>query len=202
MLLIESLRFENGKFDNLEFHQQRMQNARSALFGISDHFDLVQYLTKTAREKNLPNTGLFKCRIIFAKQVEKTEFATYKLPQIMSLKLVHDDNIDYRYKYLNRGELEKLYNQKGSCDDIIIVKNGLITDSYFANLVFFNGKDWLTPAKPLLKGTRRAQLLDQEKIKTADIRVNDLKHFSKVRLINAMIRLEDEVEIMISCIEV
>ena len=90
--------------------------------------------------------------------------------------------------------------QKGDADDIIIVKNGLITDSSFANLLFFNGLQWLTPAQPLLKGTQRAKLLEQEQVITAEIRTADLSNFIKVRLVNAMLRFEDEVDILIDSI--
>ena len=40
-------------------------------------------------------------------------------------------------------------------------------------------------------------LLEKEMIKTADIRFYDLHHFKKVRLVNAMIRFEDELDIKI-----
>ena len=61
--------------------------------------------------------------------------------------------------------------------------------------LFFNGKHWITPEKPLLQGTQRAFLLEKEIIKTANIRVEDLVNFENARLINAMIRFEDEVDI-------
>lgn len=78
---------------------------------------------------------------------------------------------------------------------MLIVKNGLVTDTSFCNVLFFNGKHWLTPEQPLLRGTRRAALLDQEQIRTAVIGVEDLHYFTKVRLINAMIRFEDCLDI-------
>jgi 4-amino-4-deoxychorismate lyase len=198
MKLVESVRLYNGKFDNLFFHQQRMNNSRKELFGCTYENNLTTYLQKTIIEKDMMKSGLFKCRVIYAEQIETTEILPYLLPLVKTLKLEFDDDIDYRFKYLDRSRLEKLYSQKGTCDDIIIVKNGLITDSSTANLLFFNGKNWLTPSKPLLKGTRRAQLLADEIIKTADFRISDLKHFLKVRLINAMIRFEDEIDIPIA----
>lgn len=198
MKLLESIRFKNGKFENLQFHQQRMNNARLALFGINNKSELLTHFRGTIFKNNIPKKGLFKCRIIYAERIEKTELIPYRIPLIKTMKIVIDDDIDYPYKYLDRSDLEKLYKQKDDCDDIIIVKNNLITDSFMANLLFYNGKEWITPSKPLLNGTRRAQLLAEEKIKPADIQVQDLKYFTKVRLINAMIRFWDEVEISIS----
>ena len=68
------------------------------------------------------------------------------------------------------------------CDDILIVKQGFITDTSYSNVLFYNGKEWLTPTHPLLKGTQRASLLDQEIIRVAEIRLEDLHHFKKVTL--------------------
>ena len=84
---------------------------------------------------------------------------------IRTLKLVTANHIDYRYKSTDRSELNRLTAQKGNCDDIVIVKNGFITDTSFTNLALFDGHQWLTPAHPLLAGTQRALLLEQGKIK-------------------------------------
>jgi 4-amino-4-deoxychorismate lyase len=59
------------------------------------------------------------------------------------------------------------------------------------NIMFFNGLDWYTPSSPLLKGTKRAYYLQKQLIKESDIIVNDLNKFSKVRLINSMLDLEE-----------
>ena len=39
--------------------------------------------------------------------------------------------------------LDDLFEQRGSCDDILIVKQSCITDSYFANVVLGDGVSWL-----------------------------------------------------------
>ena len=185
-----------------------MNRSRRILFGQEDEIDLKEYFDEKSFRIANPKEyiksnehGLFKCRVIYSTTIEKTEFIPYHLPKIRSLKLVVDDQIYYSHKYLDRKPIERLLSGKGDCDDILIIKNGLITDTSFANILFFNGKEWITPALPLLKGTRRAQLLDEEKIRTADIRTEDLKYFQKARLINAMIRFEDQVDIAIQDIQ-
>jgi len=250
--LLETIRLENGRFYNLTFHQERMNNSRKELFGYDDEIDLVSILQAGNAKKNAgshpsksrfygflscrqahvlrssgfairtqratdlqsensgienPKTlnfqianlkerkGIFKCRIIYSKQIEKIEFIPYQLPNINTLKVVTENQISYDHKYLDRNHLDQLFQQKENCDDILIVKNNLVTDTYFANIVFYNGTDWVTPAKPLLKGTQRASLLEKGMIKTADIHLEDLRSFEKARLINAMIRFEDEIEI-------
>ena len=193
MKLLETIRFENGKFENLEFHQRRMNHSRKALFGCKISFSLPEVLRQHI--KNTPNKGLFKCRLIYSTQIEKVELVPYFIPGTHSLKIVSDDHISYAHKFFDRKAIDKLYKQKSACDDILIVKNGLITDTSYANILFYNGTHWVTPEQPLLQGTQRALLLEKEIIKTASIRVEDLVNFENARLINAMIRFEDEVDI-------
>jgi len=109
--------------------------------------------------------------------------------------LISCDTLDYQYKYFNRSHFEKLIEQKEECDDIIIIKNGFLTDSSMANLIFFDGKNWFTPKIPLLQGTCRERLLDEGFIFKRKIQSEDLKYFHGVKLINAM-RYPEESEII------
>jgi 4-amino-4-deoxychorismate lyase len=194
MRLIETIRFEDGRFENLAFHQKRMNESRKALFGCTDQIDLYELLHQRTFDER---KGLQKCRIKYAEEILEVAFSPYVLPSIKSLKVILDNNIDYSFKYDDRSALNQLFSRRNGCDDILIVKNGLVTDSSYANVLFFNGKDWLTPAKPLLNGTQRARLLSDELIKTAEIRLEDMRYFQKLRLINAMIRFEDQIDIPI-----
>jgi 4-amino-4-deoxychorismate lyase len=188
--LLESIRCEKGELQNLRFHQTRMNDAVQALFSTNNNISLEKISVPEHCKR-----GLFKCRIIYREKIENIEFIPYQFPKIQALKLILDNEIDYALKFANRSNINLLFDKKGECDDILIVKNGLITDTSYANILFFNGKNWLTPALPLLKGTQRARLLSEEKIITADIRSGDLPQFQKVRLINAMMRFEDEVDV-------
>lgn len=196
--LLETLRYENGRFHNLKYHRQRMNYARKMLFHLTDEIDLDKTLLKAAKEQ-LPNenSGLFKCRVVYDSRILEIRFSTYVLPQIRSLRLVKSDDINYAFKYEDRGSLNRLFALRGDADDILIVKNGLVTDTSFCNVLFFNGRQWLTPEQPLLRGTRRAALLEKERVETAVIRADDLHNFTKVRLINAMIRFTDRLDIPI-----
>ena len=140
--------------------------------------------------------SLFKARVVYGTHgVELVEYAPYSMRQISTLKIVHDDTISYSYKCTDRSVLNALTAQKADCDEIIIVKNNLITDTSFTNLAIFDGNSWLTPKHPLLHGTRRALLLDNGLIKEADITVDDLMKAKRIRLFNAMIDFgEREIE--------
>ena len=87
--------------------------------------------------------------------------------------------------------LNELLAQKGDCDEILIIKNGYVTDCSIGNLIFRQGTQWFTPDTPLLEGTQRAKLLTQGRIKVRSILATDLHLFEEVRLINALNGLEE-----------
>jgi 4-amino-4-deoxychorismate lyase len=186
--LVETIRINNSAPENLEFHERRMQKSLSDLFSIRKGFDLNSILKVP---DNLSG-GIVKCRIVFDTEIRETTYQPYVIRPVNSLKLVEDNEIDYRYKYADRSSLDALFEKRGSCDDILIIKNGYVTDTYYANIVFksTNG-DWITPESCLLKGTRRTCLLKKNLIIETMIRVSDLTYFIEARLINAMIDICD-----------
>ncbi|MFA5461574.1 MAG: aminotransferase class IV family protein [Sulfurimonas sp.] len=179
----ETIKAFNGEIFHLSFHQERYESVLKH-FGIKEKQDLSLYL-------NPPKSGLYRCRLTY--DLSKTlheiyvTYHEYKKREINSLKLVYDDEITYDLKSTQRERLDALYDLRESCDDVLIVKNSLITDTTIANIAFYNSKKWLTPALPLLKGTTRERLLRENKIYEANIHVEDLKSFSHVALMNAMI---------------
>jgi 4-amino-4-deoxychorismate lyase len=122
--------------------------------------------------------------------VQKVEFLLYIPKQIQTLRLVLNDAIQYEHKYLDRPYFDKLL-QSANADDILIVQHGLITDSSFANVVFYDGKNWVTPARPLLFGTKRQIFLERGVIQEKEIACTDLNQFTHAALINAMLDLGD-----------
>jgi 4-amino-4-deoxychorismate lyase len=137
-------------------------------------------------------TETYKCRVVYGKEIESIEFAVYQPKLISTLKLIEDNEIDYSYKFADRENINRLYGQRGSCDDILIVKNNLITDTSYCNILFFDGTNWITPESPLLKGTKRQQLLDEGKIRAARITVDSLRNYQKFMLINALLDFDEK----------
>ena len=190
---VETIKMANGKPSNLPYHQARMERTIR-------HFFPNLALNAMPSLQNLitpnENMSLVKARVVYgADGVELIEHAPYYMRPISSLQMVYDDTISYSYKSCDRSQLNALAAKKGDCDEIIIVKNNLVTDTSFTNLAISDGNCWLTPRQPLLLGTKRASLLDQGFIKEADITAYDLKRAERVRLFNAMIDFgEREVE--------
>ena len=182
---IETIRIEGGKIGNLPYHQQRLNRTMTHFWPEANVVDLKDAL------KEAPLTEEeTKGRVVYDKDgVKDVSFAAYHPLNIHSLKLVACDNLDYSYKSADRSQLQKLKEQRGDCDEIIIVKNGLLTDTSYSNIALFDGENWYTPKHPLLKGTMRESLIDQGKLRECDLKPEDLNRFLKVSLINAMMPL-------------
>jgi len=182
-LCIETIRLADGQLSNLLYHNERLNRTRWACFAATKEWDLNELI-------DIPQEvtqGLYKCRVTYGRKIEKIEFEVYQPRVIKSLLLVVDDAIEYGFKFLDRAALQRNFDKRGKADDVLIIKAGLITDTSYANVAFWNGSQWITPDKPLLKGTKRAQLLRDGVIVEQKIRVEDLAVFTHVRLINAML---------------
>ena len=195
--LLETIRIENGVPLNIGLHNRRFNHARNELFGGEDFLNLEKLIQCPEHLRN----NILKCRVIYTRKVEKITFELYNIRSINSLKLVIDNSIDYAYKYLDRSHLNLLREQLDGADDVLIVKNGFITDTSYANIVFRKKDRWITPSTPLLKGTRRENYLCSQKISEELITPQDLHKYSEARIINAMINLENSPGIPIENIQ-
>jgi 4-amino-4-deoxychorismate lyase len=180
-LLFETICVRNGKPERLDLHSNRMNASRREVFGCSDRIELDRVLAGSA----IPPGELLRCRVVYEKAVVSVEYTPYHIRPIQTLRIVHADDIVYDHKYVDRSRLEQLVSGCGA-DDIIIVRNGMVTDASFANLVFVGKDGWATPSTPLLRGTRRAHLIAEGKLHEVPIGENEIRRYSHVMLINAM----------------
>lgn len=177
---LESIKIEDGKIFHLEWHQKRMDVVFQELLK-KEPYQLEHLFSR------VPHDGLWRCRVVYNADSIKLEYLPYKKRKIEHLKLIYNNEIAYRYKYAKREKLEKLFALREQAEDILIVQNSYLTDTSIANIALFDGEQWFTPKKPLLYGTTRARLLDEGKIYEQNIKVEDVKHFKKLALMNAMI---------------
>jgi len=192
---IESIKLLDGEYKNLFYHEHRMNHTLKMLCGVTETFDLEEWLIHIDSPKN----GLYKCRIVYDEEWREVEFLEYEYKPIKSLRIVEHDRISYEFKYLDRKRINQLFDLRKDCDDILIVKRGLVTDSSYANIVFKKDKTWFTPWSALLKGTMRAKLLQMNEIQEEEIRAEDIKTFESFKLINALVEF-DAPEIDVSSI--
>lgn len=174
----------DGEFLRLDYHLKRIRKTCEDFF---PSFDTSISLEKLREQ--LPDEakqGWYKCRIVYGESLQSVEFAAYHPKKVERVSLVYDDSISYGYKYLDRSALSQCV-AKGGTDDVIIVKNGWVTDSSFCNLVFEEESGRLfTPKEALLKGTYRQWLLDNGLVEEKSIDPSDLKSYKKVYFVNAM----------------
>ncbi|MBA4849956.1 aminotransferase class IV [Emticicia sp. BO119] len=130
--------------------------------------------------------GLYRCRVRYTTDIEKIEFYEYRFNHPEIIEIVEDTSIVYPYKFEDRRQFHLALAEHPHANEVIITHNGYLTDSSFSNIALFDGNNWLTPDTPLLNGTKRQYLLDNKILKEAPIQVEDLRHFKKLSLINAM----------------
>ncbi|BCX78622.1 hypothetical protein LBC_00840 [Campylobacter sp. 19-13652] len=131
--------------------------------------------------------ALQRAKLIYTVNGElvSCELSPYKPRQIASIRLINSD-IDYSKKWLDRSEIDALFALKGRCDEVLVVKDGLISDTSIANVAVLIGGKWLTPKTPLLRGTCRDRLVGQRLIKPANIDVKSLLEARGFAVLNAM----------------
>jgi 4-amino-4-deoxychorismate lyase len=190
-LLFETIRISDGLLMHREYHEARMNQSRMELWNRSEFL----HLSKIVKVPDEWKTGLVRCNLTYGPDIKSVTYKSYVKRQVKSLKLIECNTLDYHLKSSDRSILDDLFSRKGDCDEIIILKNGFITDTSISNLIFFDGKNWFTPKDPLLNGTCRQRLLREKKISEMEIRPADLWRFSGVKLINAM-RFPDEEEMI------
>jgi 4-amino-4-deoxychorismate lyase len=196
--LLETIRMENGELPLLTYHLTRMHTARKRVWRHKHPLQGVDKTIKLAFEKaclkqaRLATAPIVKCRVLYQREIEQIEFMPYEIKSIDSVKIIEDNYLKYDLKFADRTALEAL-KTRAQTDEVLIVQKGLLTDTTYTNVALWNGLKWLTPATPLLLGTRRAFLLDREIIKPRDILKNEIQNFSKIKFFNAMVTWEEAV---------
>lgn len=182
--LLETICCQDGQLLALDFHQERAERSANKL-GFKEHINL-ETLTVPAFARR----GRFKCRVLYRQTIEAATFTPYTIRPVRRLKLTPADHIEYNCKYADRTAITEAFQKRGLADDILMVKNGHLTDTSYANIALWDGRRWLTPALPMLEGTRRARLLQQQRIQPANIPSQAVYQFKKIVLFNAMMDLE------------
>ena len=184
-LYIESIRIKNGKAENLELHQERVNNTLGQKSG--EGLNLKNHL----EDLKLTNSGLFKWRIEYNREkIHQNQLIPYHPTTVSKIKLVEAPNLKYALKYSNREIFKRLLLQS-KADDIIITQKGVITEASYANVFFWNGVQWETPSTPLLNGTQRRLILNRKLAVEKKIHLNDIKQYFHFKRVNAMMNWED-----------
>ena len=108
------------------------------------------------------------------------------------------DGFEYSYKYADRSFFERVKAELISDEEPLFVRpDGTITDTSFTNVLIETEAGYLTPTRPLLKGTQREGLLRPGLIAEADDHTHPT-HRSKAKAIllnNALLPLEEALRL-------
>ena len=190
-LLLETISIVAGKVENIIYHNRRLNRSRKELYNLDKQIDLNDFISP-------PDARYYRCRVLYAREVESIEYIPYTTRHIQKILLV-DSEIEYGYKYADRTEIDHLLKMHEDCDDILIVKDGFVTDTTIANVAFLKNGIWYTPRTPLLEGTTRGRLIDNGFLSTQDINKNDIFDYDGFAIMNAMI---DFKIININCLHI
>jgi len=193
-LLFETILVEDGVARNMVWHERRMSHALREVWRINEPM-VLEPLIHVPPELC---TGMVRCNVLYGPSVESITYTHYEMRMVRSLKLVNCDTIDYHLKFTDRFLLESLLAQRGACDEIIIVKNGFLTDTSMSNILFTDNEKWVTPANPLLKGTCRERLIKEGRVTEQEIRPGAIAGFAGCSIINAMRDPDEEMMIPVS----
>lgn len=186
-LLLETIRLENGTMPYLSFHQTRVSASQAVHYGDAPGIDLAReiFISEIYRK------GIYKLRILYRELIEQVEIEAYTIRPVSALQLCEIQQLDYAHKYADRQALQAHFMERTYGDDVLLIRDGLLTDTSYANVALYDGNRWLTPASPLLAGTARARYLEAGLLHPADISYQELGRFEKIKLINAMMSWEE-----------
>ncbi len=178
-LFFETLRVIQGEVQNLPFHNERVNRTRYAHFNNASKIDIEAHIHQT-------DPTLERCKVCYHDSIISVEFAPLIKREFQSFKILESD-ITYNFKNVDREEIDALVSQKESCDDILILKDGYVTDTSIANIAYHDGTRWITPKNPLLLGTMRESLIKRQLLLEKDVKIEDIKKASRFAIMNALI---------------
>ena len=175
----ETIKCDDCEVLNLSYHCNRIANT------IALNINLQDYIYP-------PSNKLLKCKVIYNDEgVLDVVYSEYKKREIKSFKIIFDDKIEYSKKSTNRDSLDLLYKKRDNCDEIIIIKNGIVHDTSIANIAILYKGTWITSSSYLLKGTTRTRYINENLLIEKDITLDMLKDAQKIALMNAMIDFDE-----------
>lgn len=180
---VETILYDNGKIQNLDYHQKRFDRTRRILYNDTSNISLDKYIIPSINRK-------IKIRVIYDKSILKIEYQNIQIKEFRDFVLVQSKLV-YDFKYEKRDEINLLKKKFCKYDDIILCDEGILKDTSIANIAVKLNNTWYTPKKPLLRGTTRERLLDKGFLKEAELNIKDLKKSSNFAIMNALIGFKE-----------
>ena len=205
---IETFMLRGGELIAGELHRERMlrtlrgQGAETSsaflqrLLGPSPWQEVEAYL---AGQQILPATTYRLTLEYSLAGLSTIRLVPYYKRTICTLRPIPLPNgFDYSYKYADRSFFERVKAELASDEEPLFVRpDGTITDTSYTNVLIETEAGYLTPTRPLLKGTQREGLLRADLIAEADdLTLSTLRSKAKaILLINALLPLEEALRL-------
>lgn len=184
----ETLLAQDGSVRHFEYHRQRMERTLRANGLTVPHSDwfvrLEQELAGLAKERESPS----RLHVDYDGSTWSVQTGSAPSRPIRTLRLVEDNRISYPYKSTDRSQLDRLFALRGEADDVLIVKEGHLTDTSIANLLLLRHGEWFTPRQLLLLGTTQVRLVDELHLQFVPIAPRELECYEQLWIINALRR--------------
>jgi 4-amino-4-deoxychorismate lyase len=189
---IESISVIDGNVQNIGFHQERVNEVFYYNFSEKSAWKLNEILPHNFEK------GWLRMRFIYDEKKYKFEIFPYSKKLINKIKLVEIEDYEYPFKFEDRRFLVELLEHNPEADEVIMVKNNLLTDSTIGNIALEKNGNWYTPSQPLLNGTKRRKLLKENRLIEREIKKEEIQEFDKIAIINAFLDLEESNMLSVS----
>ncbi len=189
---LETICIRDDVPQHLEWHQRRVDATLHHFYPDHRHSWALGACIDVPLENQ---SDVVRCRILYDAHHFSIQYFPYTPRVIKSLKLVEaPPGLEYRYKYADRKMLEDLYQQRGNADDILITRDGWVTDTSIANIAFQKNGRWYTPSIPLLAGTTWKRLVTEGILIAKPINLQEFLNFDCFKIFNAMNEFETAIE--------
>jgi 4-amino-4-deoxychorismate lyase len=188
---LETICVQNGQAQHVDFHQIRVNETFDTFFPEWEPFHVWEEIEKV----ELPKEGIYRLRITYTEDPQQIELEAYEAKIVNTFTLVDSGEIDYGFKWAERGFFQRILEAHPEADEVIFHKHGIIQDCTIANLAFLKNDIWYTPEAPMHWGTTRARLLVEDQVEETDILVSELDQYERICMINVFRPLSFEKSI-------
>ncbi len=182
---------ENGYY-LLDQHLERLESSASFFCFSCNRSDIQEILTEKGKQCKTEK----RVRLVLDKQghikldyFELPKQSKSKLKLSIAEKPVKNSNIYLFHKTTNREVYDQAMNHCKIADDVVLYnQDGEITESCIANIAIQIEEKWVTPpiSCGLLAGTKRAELLDKNKLTECVFYKEDLMNATEIKLFNSV----------------
>ena len=175
----------------MDYHLDRLVDS-ARYFDYPVNRNRVQHFLKK-NAQDFPETPLKVRLLLHANGMFDLRWEVPKTSDAVRIRLaktpVDPGNIFLYHKTTNRWVYDKALAERMDADDVILWnQRGEITEASSSNIVLQLKDDYVTPPvnSGLLPGTRRAELMDQGKLKVKILYKTDLENADQIILINSV----------------